>query len=142
MAEAAGPGRDELVAGYKRLLQSYLDRRPSGMRLKIATAIGKHKSFVSQITNPAYPVPIPARHLEAIFSICHFSPEERETFLTAYRAAHPLRSDGLKAETKAGKAGRSLTIDLPDLGDASLEKDVEDTIRQFAQKVIDIARRG
>ena len=142
MAEASGPGRDELVAAYKRLLQGYLDRRPSGMRLKIANAIGKHKSFVSQITNPAYPVPIPARHLESIFSICHFSPEERDSFLAAYHAAHPLRSDGLRADAKAAKTSRSLTIDLPDLGDTALEKEIEDTIRQFAQRVIDIAKRG
>src|SRR5215470_12731857 len=81
--------RDELVAAYKRLLQEYIDRRPSGLRLKIARAIGKHRSFVSQITNPSYSIPVPARHLEAIFRICHLAPEERHAFMAAYEAAHP-----------------------------------------------------
>jgi len=91
MAEAAArekvkvpaASRDELVAAYKRLLQEYIDRRPSGLRLKIARAIGKHRSFVSQITNPIYPIPVPARHLEAIFRICHLAPEEKQAFLAA-----------------------------------------------------------
>ena len=75
--------REELVAAYKRLLQEYLDRRPSGMRLQIARAMGKHRSFVSQISNPGYQVPIPARHLGLIFEICHFSPQQRAAFLKA-----------------------------------------------------------
>ena len=41
-----------------------LDNRPSGTRLKLAAALGKNRSFVTQITNPAYPVPIPAQHLD------------------------------------------------------------------------------
>ena len=82
-------GRDALVAAYKRLLQEYIDRRPSGLRLKIAKAIGKHRSFVSQIVNPAYPIPVPARHLETIFRICHLAPEEKQAFMAAYEAAHP-----------------------------------------------------
>jgi hypothetical protein len=49
--------RDDAVRSYKRLLQAYLDRRPSGTRQKIALALGKHKSFISQIANPAYPAP-------------------------------------------------------------------------------------
>ena len=36
-AKASGASRDELVAAYKRLLQEYIDRRPSGLRLKIAS---------------------------------------------------------------------------------------------------------
>jgi hypothetical protein len=75
--------REETVAAYKQILRDYLDRRPSGTRQKIALALGKHKSFVSQIANPAYPEPVPARYLGAIFDLCHLSPEERETFMAA-----------------------------------------------------------
>ena len=32
---------------------------------------------------------MPARHLEAIFRICHLAPEERQAFMAAYDAAHP-----------------------------------------------------
>ena len=41
------------VAEYKTILKEYIDRRPSGMRQKLATALGKHKSFISQITGPS-----------------------------------------------------------------------------------------
>ena len=46
----------------KQHLQACIDRRPSGTRQKIAGALGKPKSFVSQITNPAYPSPVPPHH--------------------------------------------------------------------------------
>ena len=140
-ASAKPAAKEALVAAYKRLLQGYLDRRPSGMRLKIAEAIGKHKSFVSQITNPAYPVPIPARHLEAIFKICHFSPEERQSFLEAYGAAHPAQSKGLRAAPRRSAAKRKLEIDLPDFEDPELEQQVEGLIRDFARRVIALARK-
>ena len=67
-------------AGADRGLQGYpsrvLDRRPSGTRQRLADALGKNRSFVSQITNPAYQTPIPAQHFDPIFEICHFSAQE------------------------------------------------------------------
>ena len=53
---------DSNVADYKTILRRVLDNRPSGTRLKLAAALGKNRSFVTQITNPAYLVPIPAKH--------------------------------------------------------------------------------
>src|ERR671932_2129479 len=79
----------EPIAAYKTILRDCIDRRPAGLRARIATALGKHKSFVSQLTNPIYPMPVPARHIETIFEICHFTPEERRAFLRAYGRAHP-----------------------------------------------------
>src|SRR5215468_2510057 len=109
--------REELVAAYKRLLQEYIDRRPSGLRLKIAKAIGKHRSFVSQITNPSYPVPVPARHLEAIFRICHLAPEERQAFMAAYDAAHPGHPrEGRRRSPRKGRERRVIEIELPVTG--------------------------
>ncbi|MFQ5774314.1 MAG: hypothetical protein ACE5GS_07360 [Kiloniellaceae bacterium] len=135
-------GKEDLVAAYKLILQSYIDRRPSGTRLKIADAIGKHKSFVSQITNPAYPVPVPARHVTAIMGICHFSREERETFLAAYRVAHPNQSRRL--DTGAGRrAGHhTLHVEVPLFDDPELQHEVEDAIRHFARRIIALAQRG
>ena len=136
------PGRDELVAAYKRLLQEYIDRRPSGLRLKIAKAIGKHRSFVSQITNPSYPIPVPARHLEAIFRICHLAPEERQAFMAAYEAAHPCHPrEGRRAPRKA-RERRVIEIDLPVLGDPALEREMEDFLRHMARQLEKLARRG
>ena len=80
IATAAPPD----VATYKTVLKRVLDNRPSGMRQRLAEAIGKNRSFVSQISNPAYQVPIPARHVGLIFEICHFAPQERAAFLKVY----------------------------------------------------------
>jgi hypothetical protein len=111
------PTRDTVataVAAYKAILQAVIDRRPSGTRRRLANALGKHRSFVTQITNPAYPVPIPASHLKTIFEICHFSPQEAAGFMDAYQRAHPGRASGL-----SGDAGqRVLSLTVPDLGDA------------------------
>src|SRR2546423_9483466 len=76
------------IAVYKTILRDCIDRRPAGLRARLADAMGKHKSFVSQLTNPIYPMPVPARHIETIFEICHFSPEERRSLLKAYARAH------------------------------------------------------
>src|SRR5216684_896231 len=90
-SRASGNPQAELgpIAAYKAMLRGYIDRRPAGMRARIADALGKHKSFVSQLTNPIYPMPIPARHQSTILEICHFSAEERKTFIKAYAMEHP-----------------------------------------------------
>ena len=137
----AGPARagDDPVARYKGLLQAYIDRRPSGTRQKIARALGKHKSFVSQITNPAYPVPLPSRHVKTILDLCHFSPEERRTFLRAYAAAHPRRIRVVDRGT-ASSRGQTLHIRIPSFGDPERDREVADAIRDFATRVIALAR--
>ncbi len=65
--EAAEAGA---VAVYKRIFKEVLDSRPSGMRLRLATAIGKNRSFVSQI--PIRPIQFRSRlqHLNTIFEVC------------------------------------------------------------------------
>jgi hypothetical protein len=146
MAEAAvkgteSPGRDELVAAYKRLLQEYLDRRPSGLRLKIAQAIGKHRSFVSQITNPAYPIPVPARHLETIFRICHLAPEEKTAFLVAYEAAHPRQPREEHRAPRRVRGKRLVEIELPAVDDPMLEREMEDMLRHFARQIEKLVKR-
>ena len=83
MPEREAASRAEIIAGYKSLLRSCIERRPSGLRGRLAMALGKHKSFVSQIANPAYTVPIPAGDLPIIFEICHLSAQEREGFLAS-----------------------------------------------------------
>jgi hypothetical protein len=139
-ATARGVDKAEAVAAYKRILRSCIDRRPSGTRQKIALALGKHKSFVSQITNPGYASPVPAPHLNAIFEICHFSPEERKTFLGAYRAAHPKQVDVGPGAPTTGKA-YDLRIRVPVLADPKLQKELEATIRQTASRIIALVVR-
>jgi hypothetical protein len=139
---AKSQGRDELVAAYKRLLQEYIDRRPSGLRLKIAKAIGKHRSFVSQITNPTYPIPVPARHLEAIFRICHLAPDERQAFMAAYDAAHPRHPREARRTPRKARERRVIEIELPALGDPELEREMEEFVRHMARQLEKLVRRS
>jgi hypothetical protein len=128
-------GSEEAVARYKAILQRVIDNRPSGTRQRLAGALGKNRSFVSQIANPAYATPIPARHLETIFEICHFSPDDRQLFVEAYAAAHPRR-----LPVAGGHRGVCPhTIYLPDLGDEErnneLARMVGDTIQRLTRLV-------
>ncbi len=138
--KAESKSKEELVAAYKEILRSYIDLRPSGVRLKIADAIGKHKSFVSQIANPSYPVPVPGRHVSTIMDICHFSPEERETFLAAYRAAHPNQSRKGKPAGR-GAGHHTLHVEVPNFGDARIQREVENAIREFSRRIVVIAQK-
>ena len=136
--------REDLVKEYKTLLRELVDLRPSGTRQKIAETLGKHKSFVSQITNPAYPVPIPAGDVPVIVKVCHLSPDERQRFLAAYAAAHPSRTAGAAAGPQrkgTDGGGRQITISLPELGDPEFEQYLEETIRQTARRLIGLATR-
>ena len=56
-------GSGDALVEYKRVLEEVLNNRPSGTRMRLATALGKNRSFISQISNPLYPTPIPAIHL-------------------------------------------------------------------------------
>jgi hypothetical protein len=108
----ADDGAADAIAGYKTLLRDVLDRRPSGTRQRLATALGTNRSFISQISNPAYDVPIPAQHLGTIFEICHLAAGERAAFLAAYARAHPRR---LLAPVPSDRE-RIVVLRVPDLG--------------------------
>lgn len=142
MSEETQPGAGNPVAVYKQLLKDALDRRPSGMRQRLAQAIGKNRSFVSQISNPSYPTPIPAEHVDRILEVCHFAPEERMAFLDAYREAHPRRY-GEALETNGL---RSLSLDVPDFGDAAANKAfdraVEDVVKRMARMMSESQAAG
>ena len=130
--------QDHAIAAYKRLLKTYLDRRPSGTRQKVAEALGTHKSFVSQITNPNYRVPLPAQHVGTIAKICHLSPEEMREFLAAYQDAHP--SQALGAREDRAEDSHILRIEVPHFEDPGKQRDVEDTIKEIAARIIALAR--
>lgn len=132
MAQAASekPAQDA-VATYKRMLAAIIERRPSGTRQRLATALAKNRSFVSQITNPAYPTPIPASHLPQIFEVCHFSAAERQEFRRLYARAHPKKMLAVRAP-RNGPA-----FELPDLGDEERNRKLHGLVSAFVR---DIAR--
>ena len=138
---ASDPGdRAGAVARYKTLLRAVIERRPSGLRNRLAQALGKHRSFVSQITNPAYAVPIPAADLPTVVELCHLSAAEREQFLAAYREAHPTRQRRLPPE--GSTAPHELRIALPQFRSEKLAREVETAILDAAAGIIRLARNA
>lgn len=134
MARTEDAGQAEnaaAVARYKEIFRRILDNRPSGTRQRLAGALGKNRSFVSQIANPAYATPIPAQHLDAIFEICHFAPEDRRSFLDAYTTAHPRRMPA----TRDNRRLRPHTIYLPDLGDETRNRELDRMVGDFVQRL-------
>jgi hypothetical protein len=123
------------IAAYKAILRDCIDRRPAGLRARIATALGKHKSFVSQLTNPIYPMPVPARHVETIFEICHLSPEERRTFLKAYARAHPDKTPEPVAESASPAGRKTISLEIPELRDPHKQRALESLLREFAERL-------
>lgn len=126
----ASNDNEEAIRSYKTILAALIDRRPSGTRQRLADALGKHRSFITQVTSASYATPLPERHIPTILSVCHFNAAEQEEFLQAYRNAHPgrlrKREDGLRL--------RHLSLLVPDFGD-------EDRNRLFDQAVTDIAHK-
>lgn len=127
----AGIGDGGAVADYKRLLQAVCDNRPSGTRGRLAAALGTNRSFVSQLANPAYAMPIPAQHLGTIFEVCRFSPPERAAFLDAFDRAHPGRRDG----GNGGARTRTVSVVVPDLG-PQRNKAVDDMLAEHARQLV------
>ena len=132
------PTNEDAVAAYKALLRDLIDLRPSGTRQRIAQALGTHKSFISQVTNPTLRVPLPAQHVEPIFRICHFSVEEQRSFLDLYTAAHPTQAVTF-ADLEAADQD-VIRIVVPPFRDQQKRRDVEETIREFASRVIALAK--
>jgi hypothetical protein len=127
---------DSAVAEYKRILQQVLERRPAGTRQRLAEALGKNRSFISQITNAKYSVPIPANHVQSIFDTCHFLAAEKESFMAAYRRAHPHRVP----ENGGGARWRELRLRVPDLGDRGKNKQLDELIHETLRRVLKLVR--
>jgi hypothetical protein len=127
---------DPLVA-YKAFLREVVEKRPSGIRQKLASAFGTHPSFISQITNPALKVPLPAQHIPTLFQVCHFTPEERQRFFELYRQAHPSQAGSI--EELAEGERNVVKIVLPAFEDPALKAEVEMLIREFAERLIGLA---
>jgi hypothetical protein len=125
------------VAEYKRILQQVLENRPAGTRLRLAESLGKNRSFISQITNPNYSVPIPAAHIDRIFEICHFLATERAQFMEVYRRAHPHRAPGNSGDAR----WREVVLRVPDLRDRDKNKQLDELLREMLQRVLRLIER-
>ncbi len=130
---AASDEATATVADYKRILARVLDNRPSGTRQKLATALGKNRSFVSQIANPSYSTPIPAQHLDLIFEICLFPAGDRKAFLDAYGRAHPGKLERIRH--KKEHRLRPVTVYVPDLEDETKNHALDRLLADLALKI-------
>jgi hypothetical protein len=130
--------KQDLIRAYKSFLKEAVEARPSGLRLRIASQIGKNKSFVSQITSPNYKTPLPEKYVEPILDAMHLGQRERDKFLQIYHRAHP-RTRAHPTEPMNGET-RVLTMELPKLESRRLENRVDQLIMQFARNLNDIAR--
>lgn len=133
----AEPAVPEAVAEYKRILKAVLDVRPSGFRRKLAVAMGRNPSFVSQIINPNYPVPIPAAHVETILDVCHLSAEERRAFMAAYSRAHPRR---IRSDSGDRRAGRRLVLTVPEFGSEHANRQFDAALDDFVRRLATLFR--
>jgi hypothetical protein len=126
-----GAAEPDAVVEYKTILKRVLENRPSGTRQRLAKALGKNRSFISQISNPAYPVPIPVQHLETMFELCHFSLADRGDFLAAYRRAHPRRLVVVHSSQRT----RIVSLAVPDLGDGKRNSAVDAMVADFVRRL-------
>ena len=78
-------------------------------------------------------MPLPARHVETIFEICHFSPEERRAFLKAYERAHP-KSEPMP-ENGGSARRKTISLEGPNLGDPRKQRALESLLREFAERI-------
>jgi hypothetical protein len=136
MDEDGGNGAAQHIRDYKTVLLHVLEQRPSGTRQRLADALGKHRSFVTQITSPSYTTPIPQKHLATIFSVCHFSPADRDSFIAAYRKAHRGRLE----IGDAARRTRHLTLIVPDLGEDKQNAAFDRAINEFIQKMTSLMK--
>jgi len=130
--------RGDAVAAYKAVLKRIIDTRPSGTRHRLSIALGKNRSFISQIANPVYTVPIPRQHVDSILEICHFTTTDRREFLAAYAQAHPHRLDVVRKPADT----RKVTLTVPDLGDARRNRLLEETLVEFARRLARFSDEG
>jgi len=121
------------VAGYKRVLAHVLENRPSGTRQRLAVALGKNRSFVSQIANPAYATPIPAQHLDLIFEVCLFPAVERKAFLDHYARAHPGKLE--RTRHRKDHRLRPVTVYVPDLEDEAKNHALDRLLADIAARI-------
>jgi hypothetical protein len=119
------------IKAYKTILAEIIGKRPSGTRQRLADALGKHRSFISQITGAGYTTPLPEKHLSALFSVCHFTADERLEFLSAYDLAHPDKTSRVEELRNT----RHISLTVKDFGDDEKNRRFDEAIVEFANRV-------
>ena len=119
------------IKAYKTILAEIIGKRPSGTRQRLADALGKHRSFISQITGTGYTTPLPEKHLSALFSVCHFTADERLEFMNAYDLAHPDKTSRVEDLRNL----RHISLTVKDFGNDEKNRRFDEAIAEFANRV-------
>ena len=122
------------------MLSTVIDQRPSGTRQRLADALGKHRSFVTQITSPAYSTPIPAKHLPTDLFGLPLQPAGARR-LPRRLSAGASRQGCICIES--GRARRAhLSLTVPDLGDDKQNAALDRAIDEFIHRITSIAGKS
>lgn len=133
------PDRSEHVINYKTILRSVIDERPSGMGQRLSEALGKNRSFVSQIANPNYKIPVPYKHLDVIFKVCGFSLKQKEAFLAEYYLAHPKYAED--SDSAVMIEHQEKTIVLPKTGNKQVDEEIEKLVVRLVNDMVSVYNR-
>jgi len=133
------PDRLEHVVNYKTILRSVIEERPSGMGQRLSEALGKNRSFVSQIANPNYKIPVPYKHLEMIFKVCGFSTKQKDAFLQEYYLAHPKYANNEDQAVNIEQHER--TIVLPKTNNKKIDAEIEKLVVGLVNDMVSVYNR-
>ena len=140
-SERQAPGGiDEAIRVYKSILSAVIDQRPSGTRQRLADALGKHRSFVTQITSPAYADADPGASIfrRSSPSATSAQPERRRSSWPPIARAHP----GKAPADLGTRRTRHISFSVPDLGDDKQNAALDKAINEFIHRITSIANKG
>ncbi len=124
------------VANYKAILRSVIDQRPSGMSQRLSEALGINRSFVSQISNPTYKIPVPYKHVDMIFKVCGFTAKQKEMFLGEYYLAHPKYANRGSESLVLNQQERLLS--LPSTGNEKADAEIDRLVVKLVSDMVSV----
>ena len=101
------------------------------MRQRLAEALGKNRSFITQISNPGYQTPIPVQHLPA--SSRSATSPLRSGSNSCTPTIKRIRAAWLMLQER--EKSRRVTIMLPDLGSDRKNRRLDALVSEFADKI-------
>lgn len=132
MVRRVSQNKSESITAYKEVIHKALARCPRGTKSKITKELSKNASYISQITNPEYAIPIPGQYVNKIVNICALNSEEEKQFRHLYAVAHPDK------EKKRTRSNNEICIQLPKSMNATERRRVEQAINEIAETIINL----
>jgi hypothetical protein len=109
------------------------------MRQRLADALGKHRSFVTQIISPAYSIPMPVKTFGGYLSRLPFQPGRAAAFL---ERLSPGASGGQDVDRIRHAQDAAWSLIVPDFGDDKQNAALDRAVNDFIQKITSITGKG